>query len=163
LEKEHFDTAYGVTGLVKERKKEYSNTYSKGIASGVVLCVISAVPLMVSCCLDESRKVLITTLVSLLLCLVAIGVYPIIRVSTVRGSYDILLEEGDYKAEDKLDKESRKKLEIISGCYWGLITAVYLGWSFVTMAWDRTWIIWPVAGVLFAVVMGISKLCLKKG
>jgi len=39
-----------------------------------------------------------------------------------------------------------------------LSTAIFLGSSFVTGAWDKTWIIWPVAGVLFgamAIVMNI--------
>lgn len=129
---------------------------------GLALCVTAAVPLVVYSSLENSSDLVIMALTALLLVLVAIGVYLIIRVSMIRESYDILLEEGDYKAEEKLDKEGRRKLRIISGIYWCSATALYLGWSFVTMAWGRTWVVWPVAGVLFAVVVGISKLCLKK-
>lgn len=162
MEQEHFETAYGVSGLVKERKKAYADTYTRGIAAGVVLCVIAAVPLIAYSCLENSRESVIMVLAALLLCLVALGVFLIIRVSMIKDGYDILLEEGDHKAEDKLDKESRRKLQLISGIYWGAVTAVYLAWSFLSKAWDRTWVVWPVAGVLFAVVISISKLCLKK-
>ena len=47
--------------------------------------------------------------------------------------------------------------------YWCLVTAAYLAWSFITMAWDRTWIVWPVAGVLFAAVVGIIRMTHKEG
>ena len=31
------------------------------------------------------------------------------------------------------------------------------GWSFFTFSWDRTWIIWPVAGVAYGAVLAIAK------
>lgn len=36
LEKERIETAYGVTGLVQERKKDYESTFTRGIAAGVL-------------------------------------------------------------------------------------------------------------------------------
>ena len=47
-------------------------------------------------------------------------------------------------------KRGNKKAEAWSGAYWCLVTAIFLGVSFVTKAWDMTWIIWAVAGVLYA-------------
>ena len=35
LEKEMFETEYGVTGMVKEKSRAYENTFSLGIAGGV--------------------------------------------------------------------------------------------------------------------------------
>jgi len=32
------------------------------------------------------------------------------------------------------------------------MAALYLGISFITFRWDITWIIWPVAGVLYAAI-----------
>jgi hypothetical protein len=40
--------------------------------------------------------------------------------------------------------------------YWALAVAVYLGISFITGAWDKSWIVWPVAGVLYG---GVAALC----
>lgn len=37
LEKESFETAYGVTGMVKEKSHAFENVFARGIASGVVL------------------------------------------------------------------------------------------------------------------------------
>ena len=69
-----------------------------------------------------------------------------VRVGMVKSSYDTLLQEGEYTKEEKLFK---KKTDTFSGVYWCLTTAIYLAWSFWTMSWDITWIVWPVAGVLF--------------
>ena len=55
----------------------------------------------------------------------------------------------------------RKKTDTFSGVYWCLTTAIYLAWSFWTMSWDITWIVWPVAGVLFAALLGVVKMVLK--
>lgn len=153
LENECFETAYGVEGLAKEKLKNYEGTFTGGIAVGVVLCIVAAIPLLVAACMD-APDVVCTSFVSLLLILVACGVYMIIRVGMIKGSYDILLQEGDYTISEK---KLKKKSDAFSGAYWCIATAIYLGWSFWTMRWDFTWIIWPVAGVLFAAVSGIFR------
>lgn len=38
---------------------------------------------------------------------------------------------------------------------------MYLAWSFKTMEWEKTWVLWPVAGVLFAAVCGIARMILE--
>ncbi len=63
-----------------------------------------------------------------------------VRVGMVKSSYDTLLQEGEYTKEEKLFK---KKTDTFSGVYWCLVTAIYLAWSFWTMSWDITWIVWP--------------------
>ena len=93
--------------------------------------------------------------VVLLLLMIATGVNMIIRVSIIKNSYDALLQEGEFS---EAEKKAKRKLDGLSGIYWCLITAIYLGWSFYTMRWDFTWIIWPVAGVLFAAISGIMRL-----
>ena len=95
LENECFETAYGVEGLAKEKLKNYEGTFTRGISVGVVLCIVAAIPLLVAACMD-APDVVCTSFVSLLLILVACGVYMIIRVGMIKGSYDILLQEGDY-------------------------------------------------------------------
>ena len=43
-----------------------------------------------------------------------------------------------------------------------LVTAGYLTWSFITNGWDRTWIVWPVAGVTCGAVYGLIKALRQK-
>lgn len=157
LETEQIETAYGVSGLVKEKKKEYESVYLKGIAIGVVLCILAVIPLFMVMAM-EAPDYIVTASVSVLLMLVAAGVYLIIRVSTVRGGYDMLLQEGDYSLKEKKYKE---KINIFSTVYWCTATAIYLGWSFWTQRWDFTWLVWPVAGVMFGAVSAVAKILVK--
>ena len=154
LEKDNFETEYGVTGMVKERRRAYESTFTRGIAIGVVLCILSVVPLVVVGVMDAPDYIL-GAFTALLLVMVAVGVNMIIRVSIVKSSYDILLQEGEFS---KKEKNAKRKLDAFSGVYWCLATAIYLGWSFWTMKWSITWIVWPVAGVLFAAVSGILRI-----
>lgn len=154
LEKESFETEYGVSGMVKERSRSYEPVYMRGIAIGVVLCIIAVVPLVIAAAAEVPEHI-IALFIALLLILIAVGVNMIIRVSIVKGSYNALLQEGEYS---KSEKNISGKQSAIAGVYWSLVTAIYLGWSFWTMRWDISWIVWPVAGVLFVAVSGISKL-----
>ena len=156
LEKEPFETEYGVTGMVKERRGAYEEKYTIGTAIGVVLCILSVIPLLVAGAMDFPDDIC-AACVSVLLVLIALGVNSLIRVGMVKGSYDTLLQEGEFSKREKLVK---KKLDTFSGVYWLLATAMYLARSFKTMEWDQTWVLWPVAGVLFAAVCGIARMIL---
>ena len=161
LEKEPVETLYGVDGMVRDRKEKFQPTFTRQLTLGIVLCVIAAIPLFLSQILDEDEPMLAVASVGLLLVLVAIGVLLIVRASMVWGSFQQLLEEGDYSREAK---EDRRKHGQLSGIYWGLVTAGYLAWSFITNGWDHTWIVWPVAGVAYGAVFGIvMALRLKNG
>lgn len=84
LNTEKIDTEYGVRGMVKERCKQYHNTYERSNIIGTVLCIIS------------------------------------------------------------------------------LVLAFYLGYSFITNDWWRSWIVWPVAAVLYGAVVALVKACSRK-
>lgn len=157
LEKEEFETAYGVTGLVKEKKAAYEPTYIRILSLGIVLCVLSPLPLILTALINEADA-LVISMTALLLCIVAVGVYMIVRVATVRASYQILLQEGDY---NKQEKKKNSAVSAVSAVYWCLATAVYLTWSFITNDWESTWILWPIAGVLCAPVLMVAKMLRK--
>lgn len=157
LEQEPFETEYGVTGLIKEKNQSYQEHYSFCLACGVVLCILSVIPLIIAGCMETSDYVC-TLCLAVLLILVSIGVNILIRVSTIKSSYDTLLQEGDFTKKEKLAK---KKTETFTGAYWCLVTAVYLGWSLWTKQWDITYIIWPVAAVLYAAMYGIIRMVMK--
>ena len=45
LEKEDIETQYGVTGMVRERRDNYRDIYIKNLILGVIICILSAIPL----------------------------------------------------------------------------------------------------------------------
>ena len=152
LEKNALDTAYGVSGMVRERMQREESDHTRSIAVGVVLCVLAAIPLFVLLLWRGEDEFYGVLGVCAILTLAAVGVHRIVLASIPWGGYQVLLEQGDYT---RTAKRSNRKY---SGIYWGVVVAAYLAVSFVTMRWDRTWIVWPVAGVLYGVLMEIGKL-----
>ncbi len=44
FEKECFETEYGVSGMVREKKDFYEPIFIRGTAVGVVLCILAVIP-----------------------------------------------------------------------------------------------------------------------
>ena len=159
LEKEEIDTEYGVDGIVRERQERYRHTYSVQLVTGIVLCVVSAIPIFIALLAFEENEVALSISVAVLIVIVAMGVFLIVRTCIVWGGYQILLQEGDYTVEGKQDNQNNAPIAEI---YWGLAVAIYLAVSFLTSAWEKTWIIWPIAGVTYGVVMAVASVLRKK-
>ena len=145
LEKNPLDTAYGVDGMVRERRQAGERAHTAQIATGVALCVVAAIPVLISAAGVDTDAWLGMAGVAFLLALVAAGAFLLVRAGVVEGSYNVLLEEKDYTRQAK--RVSRR----YGSVYWGAVLAVYLLASFVTMDWAHTWIVWPVSGVAYAV------------
>lgn len=159
LEKEQIDTAYGVDGMVKDRREKYRHTYTILLVTGIVLCVLSVIPVFAAMLIFGDNDAALAVAVGVLLILVAVGVMLIVRSGTVWGGFQMLLQEGDYTAEQKYEN---RKNEHLSSIYWCSATALFLALSFLTGAWDKTWIVWPIAGVSYGVVTAIARVLRKK-
>ena len=157
LEKEPFETEYGVTGLAREKQKTYRNTYIKYNIFGTCACILSPVPLI--CAALSGKGLLVMIMLCVTLLTVAIGVMFFIVAGVRWASMQKLLKEGEFSEKGK---QKNKIIEAIGTVYWLLATAIYLGWSFLTSNWHITWVIWPIAGVLFAVVELVCNLVIDK-
>lgn len=157
LEKEPIELAYGVKGFVEKEKLGYEAAYSRNLVLGIVLCILSAVPIMVLAVSDKNGMLAIVG-VNLCLILVSIGVYLLVSTGIVYGGFQRLLEEGEYTRSQKIEN---KRNDVIDKIYWCSVTAIYLGWSFITMEWEKTWIVWPIAGVFYGAVVGIGSVIRK--
>ena len=90
---------------------------------------------------------------------VAAGVYFFITSGPYWSALERLMQEGDFTKEKKRHSKANGA---VASVYWLLAVAVYLGYSFTTDNWERSWIIWPVAGVLFAAVMTVLEAVRKE-
>ena len=156
LEKEMFDTEYGVTGMVSERQKAYRPTYVRCNIIGIVLCVLSPVPVVAGAMTGDEFLTVVT--VCVLLLLVAVGAAFLVAAGIRWSGMQKILQSGDYAPAEKKRSETENAL---SAAYWLIATAVYLAWSFSTGDWKNTWIVWPVAGVLYAAVLNLYRLFTK--
>ena len=113
---------------MRGKKYEYLENIAIDTEYGVMLCIVSAVPMLGVYAVKYSNNSDLFPLLctALLLVMCAVGVKLIVLTCIRQGGFDRLLE-------------------------------VYLIWSFTTMRWEITWIVWPVAGVLYAAFREIMK------
>ena len=160
LEKEAFETEYGVASMVKERKKEFSDQYSRLNTLGTVLCILSVLPVFASIAFFRA-DIYYVVAVCLLLLLAAFGCYAFVYGGVYSSAMDKLLEEGDYT------REKKKKSAVfgaVSTAYWLIVTAIFLYCTFGPNGNGQPgtlWYIWAVAGVLYGAIAAFRGVILR--
>ena len=157
LTKEPFETEYGVSGMVKERREQYRPQYYRLISIGTALCILSAAPMFAVMGMGESDIAYVSAICALLL-IVGVGAMAFVYGGTYQSALDQLLEEGDYTRREKAKSGVRGAVSVI---YWLAVTAVFLIYTFGPNGNGQprySWIIWAVAGVLYAAVLAGIKL-----
>lgn len=162
MEQEALETAYGVDGMVREIKEKHTGTHTRLMAAGITLCLLSAVPIFIGMIImgDSDNDYSLVLAVAFTLLLVAIGVLMIVRTSIYWEGLEQLLEEGEYS---RANKSENRKNEVIAGAYWSIALALYLLISFMGwMDWSRSWIVWPIAGVLYGAVTAVLRILRRR-
>ncbi len=157
LDTEPFKRADGVERMVREEQAAYQPFYAKCNIFGTLLCILAVLPFFVALALNIRTQWSVP--VCILLVLVAVACYAFVYGGTYQNAMKRLLEEGDYT---RASKARSKLLGAVSGCYWLVVTAIFLFYTFGPNGNGQpqySWFIWAVAGVLFgAVVMAVKIL-----
>ena len=141
---------------VEKQKQAYYGIFIRNIIIGVIFCIISAIPVIVFALLITDY---IGAGVCFTLLVVICGVSLFIYTGTRFSAFQKLLSEGEYS---KKRRTSNLLMEKICGIYWPVIAAVYLVCSFLGNNWHISWIIWPVAALLFAVMDSVVNIITEK-
>ncbi len=165
LDSEPFEAEYGVVGMAREQQKAFRDNYMRSNLIGTCLCILSVVSLFVGA--FSENELLCVIMLGVMLLIVGIGVCFFVEAGVRWASIQKLLKEGDFTDEHK----NRSRVNgTIAAIYWPIVVAIYLAWLFLDGAgggkeqWrdSRSWIVFPVAGVLFAAVVGIVHLVNKR-
>lgn len=151
LKQDLFELDYRTEQMVRSIKDEDEQSYKSAVSISVVCYILSALPIIITPLVFEIEGLSIISVVVTIL-IVAFSTYNIISKSAINAACNVLLQEGEYSAKVK----SNKKLQTVTKVYWCIIVAIYLAYSFITNNWAMSWIIWPVAGVLFGAIRAIS-------
>lgn len=152
IELGEFRAENDVNDMVRARKMQFRSAYLRGNLIGVCLCILSPLALIFGILSKSDFTQVLLLCVTLLLA--GMGVVSFILVGVRWASMERLLREGDFTARTQSGTRMRRERldEQLSYAYWLLATTIYLAWSFFTHDWGRTWIVWPVAGVLFGAI-----------
>ena len=122
LETEPFETEYGVSGMVRQRRQDFQPTANRLNLIGTLLCIVSVLPLFLSLCLSGSDLMYVGA-VCLLLGFVALACIAFVYAGTQTGAMEKLLEEGDYSRQRK---SKSRLVGTVSVCYWLVVTAIFM-------------------------------------
>lgn len=154
---EPFELEYGVKGIVTERKKQFRDVYVRWNIIASCVCIFSPIPLITSSFAEN--EILSVVMLAITMIIAAIGVAIFIIVGVQNASMQKLLKEGEYTEKEKKKSGLR---EIIGFAYWGILTAIYLVWSFLANSWHISWIVFAAGGILFHVVINICDYFVDK-
>ena len=157
LETEPFETEYGVSGMVRQRRQDFQPAANRLNLVGTLLCIVSVLPLFLSLCLSGSDLMYVGA-VCLLLGFVALACLAFVYAGTQTGAMEKLLEEGDYTRQRK---SKSRLVGTVSVCYWLVVTAIFMFYTFGPFGNGQakySWFIWAIAGVLYAAVMAVLRL-----
>lgn len=155
LEKEIIETEYGVTGMVKEKKQQYAETYTRFTILGTVLC-IAAVMLLLAGVFFDGNDTTVILCVCGMLAIIAIAVDLFVIAGTTQESFNQLLQEGEYSIKEK---KKSPLVGAVSTIYWLAITAIFLILIFFNgKEYRNAGLIWPVAGVIYPAVLTLVKM-----
>lgn len=156
LKKESFTLPSSLQSRIKSESDNFYRTFIAYITVGVVLILVGVI-----FCVSMETVSDVTGNMNwdeyigpmILLFLVAVGTYLFVDSGMKRDVYKVLLQEEDYSVNHKeRSKESAELMGLVAGVYWCVVTAGYLGYSFLTGDWGRSWVVWPVAGCLFGAI-----------
>ena len=157
LETEPFETEYGVSGMVRQRRQDFQPAANRLNLVGTLLCIVSVLPLFLSLCLSGSDLMYVGA-VCLLLGFVALACLAFVYAGTQTGAMEKLLEEGDYTRQRK---SKSRLVGTVSICYWLVVTAIFMFYTFGPFGNGQakySWFIWAIGGVLYAAVMAVLRL-----
>ncbi|MEA5051540.1 MAG: helix-turn-helix transcriptional regulator [Oscillospiraceae bacterium] len=152
LDTERFETEYGVTGMVRERQARFRDAYTRFNVLGACTCILSVIPVFTAFFFRKDERAAVVGVCGMLF-IAGIGVALFILGGVPWAAMQKLLQEGDYTLQNK---RAASRMSPFSSAYWLVVTGIFLAYSFATRDWGRSWIVWPVAGVLYAAVMAAS-------
>ena len=141
---------------LEELKSTYYSHYIRNMIIGVIFCILSSIPILVFALLVPDY---IGLGVNASLILVVFGVALIVYGNTRMSAINKLLGVGEYSANNR---KIEKLMGRIASIYWTLVVAIYLLVSFLSQNWSKSWIVWPVSAILYAVVASIVEIFLEK-
>lgn len=163
LKEASLELQYGVEAAVRRRAESTESLRYMQQAAGICLTILSAIPFLIASYYGTGLTFALGFFVAAIL--VSLGVYLLVYSGILRDGYRVLLQEGDFSHDEKSNKRDHKsaalKYRPIARAYFGTITLLYVGYSFITKDWKSSWIIWPVSALLYHVVISILN-ALKK-
>ena len=144
-----FNLPISIRGIVEQKLKDFSSTYTLSVIVGVSLCILSPVALFIT---DAIGNEFSDYGVVILLIIVAAAVFIFIYFGNIKESYSTLLKIDNFSEEKK---KNNKVIGAVAAAVWPLAACTYIVSGFVFNQWHINWVIFPVTGILFGMFCAV--------
>ena len=156
---------FSTTDYVHHERENYRMTHAVLITVGVMLCVLSFIPVAVMDELEMSDFLVDGVGSVIFMAMVAVGVFFFIVTGNRVSAYNTLLSVNERGTMGGSFVDSQKEqvhyenktLAAVMSVYWPTVTCIYLSWSFLTMDWHITWVIWVIASLVETFIKNMNK------
>lgn len=157
---------YATSTYLKSERDKYTTTHALRLTAGIILCALCWIPCVITDDIFSGRIITAGNVgASLLFVLVGAGVFLIVQTNIESSAYEKLINlngspeqvRQHHGGKRDVPNYSNTTVDIIMHVFWPSMTCIYLVWSFLTFNWHISWIIWPIAGVVF----GTLKTCFR--
>lgn len=156
IEEGRFTLTAPVRSFAEQVRRDNRRSYTRSMAAAIGLWILSGIPVIISGLISSGQDDVGPLYgVCLTLLLVALGLFIHVRAGwSEHISSTLLQREEDVEMPEN---STSPAIRVIAALYWPLAAAAYLIWSFSTGDWGITWLIWPVAGVLYGALWSVNS------
>ena len=164
IKKEPFYLSPAAADDIRKQQEEGRQALTLYTIIAVVLYILGPIAIILSALLVNMGTVaeeMISLAVVILLCMVAVATWILIVANGKNEAYNALLQKEEYSPQGK---KAERLTGAIAAFWWPATTALFLALGFLTSGgFSTAWVVWPVSGVLFAAVAGITSAISRKG
>lgn len=160
---------YSAQEYVRAEYAQYRTTQTILVVIGIILSILCALPAAILGLLNSTNGFLFNLAGAICLLIAGAAVFLFTLAARQRSGLNRLLKiqyrsgvSQNQPAEDGVNQEPKGAKDVIiydneilakfMPVYWPTITAFYLIVSFLTFHWGTTWVIWPIAAIVHAVI-----------
>ncbi len=148
IETGNFELSFNVDGLIRKQKDDFNKSRVKSLIISISMYITAVLPMA----LFEDSEYEVYAL-AFLFVFVALATFIIVRSEYTVYAYNQLLKDVDeYESP-----QAKKLSDLVSGVYWAVAITVFFVWGFLFDGWERSWVVWPVAGVLYFAVSSVLE------
>jgi len=156
---------FSTTDYVHHERENYRMTHAVLLTVGVMLCVLSFVPVAVMDELNMSDFLVDGVGSVIFMAMVAVGVFFFVVTGNRVSAYNTLLSVNErgtmggsfVDSQKEQVHYDNKKLAAVMSVYWPTVTCIYLSWSFLTMDWHITWVVWVIASLVETFIKNMNR------
>ncbi len=163
MEKTPCAVEFATIDEINKAREAYRPLKAVFLCAGIVCCILA---MGVAGAVDEMRLfraindaegIFFLSIVAIGVCLIVYGALRDTAFTKILTMNDSKTVGGNYVDSQKSVKRVTKTGQAILSVFWPTVTCIYFMWSFVTMDWFITWIIWPLAPVFKMLIEAIFE------